>query len=197
MKKLLLSVVAFTMMASFAFAQLSGGVRVGLNLANQKDKFDGGSESGDIKPGFQVGAYLVGNLSDKIAIQPELTFSVLGTKISDPDVGDIKLNLNYITIPIFLRYNINDILNIHLGPQFGILASAKGKADGGSADIKSQYKSLDVGAAVGLGLDFGKFNAAARYYQGLSNIAEGADSGETLKNSSIQVVLGYRLFGGN
>lgn len=191
MKKLLLAVVALTVMTSSAFAQLSGGIRAGLNFSNQNIKsqdFDL-DESGDMKAGLLLGLYLVGNLSENIAIQPELVYSSMGA--NDPD-GDLKLN--YISIPVLLRYNINDMINVHLGPQFGILASAE--IDG--VDAKEFYNGLDLGAALGVGLDFGKLNAGARYYFSLGNAADpdaiGIDDWKA-KNSAIQLYLGYRLFG--
>ena len=187
MKKILLS-LAIVAFSSAAFAQLSGGIRAGLNFANAKttvDAFDY-DDSGDMKAGLQIGVYLVGNLSDKIAIQPELVYSSMGSK-SD-DIGDY--DFSYISIPIFLRYNINEMINIHVGPQFGILAGA----DWDGEDIKDDMKGLDTGLALGVGLDFGKFNAGARYYAGLANISD--VDGYEVKNNAIQLVVGYRLFGG-
>jgi hypothetical protein len=192
MKKLLLSLVALAIVSSAAFAQLSGGLRLGLNLANQSYKIDALDidENGDMKLGLSLGLYLTGNLSDKIALQPELVFNSFGA--SDTE-GDGKTVASYISIPVLLRYNINEMINIHLGPQFGILASAKYKLDDEDEDVKDSYKGLDTGAAIGIGLDFGKINAGLRYYTSLGNIAD-ADGFEA-KNTAIQIVAGYKLFG--
>lgn len=188
MKKALFSLVAIAAFSAASYAQLSGGIRAGLNLSNQKFSFAGESDSGDLKAGLLVGLYLTGNISDNVAIQPELVYSSFGA--GDPD-GDLKMG--YISIPILLRYNFNEMVNLHLGPQFGILASA----DFDGQDVKDGYKGLDVGAAVGVGVDLGAFNAGLRYYFGLSNVAESVDGFDIeAKNSAIQVVVGYRLFGG-
>ena len=188
MKRTLSMLVVLTMISTATFAQLSGGVRAGLNLTNQK--FDAGdfSVEGDMKAGIQLGLYLVGNLSDNVAIQPELVYSGFGAKLDDD-----ALNMSYLSIPILLRYNFNEMVNVHAGPQFGILMSAKAEDE----DVKDSYKGADMGLAIGLGLDFGPFNAGARYYQGLSNVASD-DLGDDVKatNSAIQLVVGYRLFGG-
>jgi hypothetical protein len=181
MKKILLSLAILAAFSTASFAQLSGGVRAGLNLANNS----GDVENNSMKVGLQLGVYLVGNLSDKLAIQPELVYSGYG---SSYDEGDYKLG--YISIPILLRYNINDMVNIHLGPQFGILSSAKFEDE----DVKDGLKGLDTGLALGVGFDFGAFNAGARYYAGLSNIADSDES--DVKNTALQLVVGYRLFGG-
>jgi hypothetical protein len=181
MKKVLLSLVVLVAVSTASFAQLSGGIRAGVNLSDNS----GDDVEVDMKAGFQLGLYLVGNLSDKIALQPELVYSSLGSKDDDD-----SYKFNYISIPVLVRYNINDMINIHVGPQFGILASAKY----GDEDIKDGLKGLDTGLALGVGLDFAAFNAGLRYYAGLSNISD-ADGGD-LKNNAIQIVVGYRLFGG-
>jgi hypothetical protein len=190
MKKVILTVLTICIMASMAAAQVSLGLRAGVNVANQK-----ADESGDAKLGFFGGAYLTGNISESLAIQPEIYFSSMGSKD-----GDNKANLGYVTIPLLLRFNFNDMVNIHLGPQFGILASAKFKNDDASVDAKDFYKDLDVGGTIGLGLDFGPVNAGLRYYQGFADIGE--DSGiitsdTKITNSALQLFVGFRLVGGD
>ena len=192
MKKVLLSFV-FVVAASAAFAQLSGGIRLGMNLANQKAEALGVSVSADSKVGLLGGLYLTANLSDKIAVQPELLYSSMGSKS-----GDISDAFGYLHIPILLRYNINENFNLHAGPQIGLLLSAK--SDG--QDIKDQFKGTDFGASLGAGVDFGKFNGGLRYYLGLSNISDIDTQGIpglgdiSFKNTSFQIYLGYKLFGG-
>ncbi|MBL7852879.1 MAG: PorT family protein [Cyclobacteriaceae bacterium] len=192
MKKVFLSFV-FVVVASAAFAQVSGGIRLGMNLANQKAEALGVSVSGDSKVGLLGGLYLTANLSDKFAVQPELLYSSMGSKS-----GDISDAFGYLHIPILLRYNINENFNLHAGPQIGLLLSAE--SDG--QDIKDQFKGTDFGASLGAGVDFGKFNGGLRYYLGFSNISDIDTSGIpglgdiSFKNTSFQIYLGYKLFGG-
>lgn len=192
MKKVFLSFV-FVVVASAAFAQVSGGIRLGMNLANQNVEALGVSVSGDSKVGLLGGLYLTANLSDKFAVQPELLYSSMGTK-----TDDISDAFGYIQVPILLRYNINENFNLHAGPQIGLLLSAK--SDG--VDIKDEFKGTDFGASFGAGVDFGKFNGGLRYYLGFSNISDIDTSsipglGDiSFKNTSFQIYLGYKLFGG-
>jgi hypothetical protein len=193
MKKNLLTVVLLTLLSTFAFAQVSLGIRAGANLSNQK-----ADESGDAKLGLFGGAYITGNLSESLAIQPEVYFSSMGAK--DSDNSDNKIVLGYINIPLLLRFNFNEMVNVHLGPQFGILASAKAKNDDASIDVKNYYKDLDVGGVVGVGLDLGPFNAGLRYYQGFTDVWDGTGilaSDKKLTNSALQLFVGYRLIGGD
>lgn len=192
MKKVFLSFV-FVVVASAAFAQVSGGIRLGMNLANQKVEALGVSVSGDSKVGLLGGLYLTANLSDKFAVQPELLYSSMGSK-----TDDISDAFGYIQVPILLRYNINENFNLHAGPQIGLLLSAK--SDG--VDIKDEVKGTDFGASFGAGVDFGKFNGGLRYYLGFSNISDIDTQGIpglgdiSFKNTSFQIYLGYKLFGG-
>jgi hypothetical protein len=199
-KHTLLVVLAVFAFAPMAFSQVSGGIRLGVNLANQKLEALGISVTPDSKLGLLGGLYLTANVTDKFAIQPELTFSSMGSKDTS-DGEEFVAKLNYLSLPVLLRYNITENINIHVGPQLGFLLSAKGEVDGDSEDIKDQYKGIDFGAAVGLGVDFGKFNGGLRYVAGLSNIndigeIDGFDLDLSVKNNSFQIFVGYRLFGG-
>jgi opacity protein-like surface antigen len=194
MKKVL-AVCAFTLFSASIFAQLSGGIRLGMNLANQKQEFNGESLNGSSKIGVLGGLYLVANVTEKFAIQPEFVFSALGS--TDPDFDDIKYNFNYISVPVMLRYNLTENFNLQAGPQLGLLMSAKASDGDTSTDLKDDMKGIDFGAAFGAGVDFGKFNAGARYYLGFSDIADvAAEPDLSIKNSGFQIFLGYRLFGG-
>jgi hypothetical protein len=191
MRKLSLTVLMISVLSSFAMAQVSLGLRAGANLSNQK-----ADQSGDAKLGLFGGFYLTGNLSESLAVQPEIYYSSMGSKD-----GSNKANLGYISIPVLLRFNFNEMVNIHLGPQFGILASARFKDSNTSIDAKNGYKDLDVGGTIGVGVDLGPFNAGLRYYQGFSDI--GADSNTILisnkkiTNSAVQLFVGFRIVGGD
>jgi hypothetical protein len=206
MKKSLLTIALLTV-ASFTFAQLSVGLKGGLNIAN----FSGDVEDASMRLSFHGGGYVNLSISDRLGLQPELLFNSMGSKFeyteSDPDIGQVDVTetykLSYISIPVMLMINITDNFNFQLGPQISILASAKGKlevsGDGFSEsieeDVKDGFKSTDLAVNAGLGVNFGKINASARYSLGLSSISDNDDA--DVKNGVIQVSLGYRLFGGN
>lgn len=191
MKKII-CVFALSLFSVLAFAQISGGLRLGVNVANQKVL--GISASADSKVGLLGGLYLTANLSDKFALQPELLYSSMGAK-----TDDVSDSFGYIQVPVLLRYNVTENFNLHAGPQLGLLMSAESDGE----DIKDFAKGTDFGASFGAGVDFGSFNAGLRYYVGLSNIADIDTQGLpgvgeiTVKNSSFQIFIGYRLFGGD
>jgi hypothetical protein len=192
MKKTLLTffVAILTLSAS---AQLSGGLKGGLNLAN----FAGDVEDNSMRIGFHVGGFLTFNVSDALSIQPEVLYNSVGSKFESGNF-DFEYVLDYISIPVMVLYNVNENFNIQVGPQLGLLTSAKGKSDGASVDLKDFFKGTDFGVNLGVGLNFGKISASARYSLGLANIVEEEGEGdEKITNSVIQASIGYRLFGGN
>lgn len=132
MKKFTTLVIMFFISAG-AFAQgVSGGVKAGLNLANQTFSGNGYTASPSFLPGVHAGVYLTAMLSEHIGVQPELLYSGQGAKS-----GNEKMKLTYIALPVLLRFNVNDVVSFHAGPQFGILASAKDKIGSNSVDMKA------------------------------------------------------------
>ena len=192
MKKVLFTFLALSLTTASLFAQLSGGIKAGLNLANQVWSANGFSASPDSRTSFHVGGYLNFAPSEKFSIQPELLFSGAGAKVDGS-----QLKLSYITVPVMFKYNPTAVFNLQAGPQVGFLLSAK---DDDGNDVKDGYKGLDLGLGFGLGVDLPMgLNFTARYVLGLANVAESdPDIGDIkVKNTVIQLYDGYRLFGGD
>jgi hypothetical protein len=204
MKKILFTLLVVCFAGATAFAQLSGGLKAGLNLAN----FGGDVENTDMRASFHFGGYVTFSLADKITLQPELLYNSVGAKYdfveSDDFFGDIKwegaFKLNYLSLPVMFGYNISDNFSIQAGPQLGFILSAKDEGEASvdgftesyDDDIKDGLKGTDFGFNFGIGLNFGKLNASARYSLGLSNVNDGTGD---IKNNVIQLSIGYTLFG--
>lgn len=205
MKRIILTVAA---VFAFGFANAQDakfGVKGGLNLAN----FEGDTDGLDMKSkaGFHVGGFVAIKLSDKFTLQPEVLYSTQGAKADNiqQDINgtiytaDVDFNLDYVNVPLMVKYYAAEKFNIEFGPQVGFLTAAKVKAtiNGNSAeqDVKDQFESVDFGVNVGAGYDFTeKLSAGLRYNLGLSNIAKtepGDDS--KLKNAVFSVSLGYKF----
>ncbi|MFV8364189.1 porin family protein [Flavobacterium sp. ZT3P35] len=205
MKKIILTVAA---VFAFGFAnaqETKFGVKGGLNLAT----FSGDTDGLDLKSkaGLNVGGFVEVKLSDKLALQPELLFSMQGTNIDEFEfsdgnqtfVVDASIKMSYINVPIMLKYYAAEKFNLEVGPQVGFLLSAKtvAKANGNEAedDVKDSFESVDFGLNFGLGYDFTKNIAAgARYNVGLANIGKtepGDDS--KITNSVFSLSLAYKF----
>ena len=190
MRKIIYIILLLMTPLAAAWSQVSFGIKAGVNIANQAYKSSGISISPSSLAGFHGGVYLNAKFG-KFGLQPEAYFSMAGAKFDND-----KVNFNYISVPILFRYNVTDFLNLHLGPQFGILVSAKSTSGSITADIKDQANTLDFGVAGGIGLDlpFG-LSAGLRYVAGLANIQKDTSGGETVKNNIFQIYVGYKLFG--
>jgi hypothetical protein len=187
-KKIFLPVLLIALLAGNAFAQVSGGVRVGGNVSNLKWDIGGMSVKDQSKFGVWGGMYLTTMFSDKLGLQPELAYSAMGSK-----AGNAKLKLGYLTLPVLLRYQVADQLHFLVGPQASFLLSAKYDGPDGDADVKDSFKSTEFGALLGIGFDGSRFDIGIRYGLGLADIDE--DEVMKAKTRLFQIVVGYRLFG--
>jgi len=157
------------------------GIKVGGNWSNPD------ISNVDIKTvtSYHAGAYLNLNFSEKWGLTPEVLYSVYGS-----EVDNLKLDLDYVAIPVMLRFKPISLLSLEAGPQFSFLTKANYDGD----DIKSQLKNNDFGLAFGAGLHLPLgFNAGARYILGFTNISD--VSSETIKNRTLQIYLGWTILG--
>lgn len=201
MKKSLLTAFVLVAVATGLAAQgLGFGIKGGINLANQKiDASDQYIDPDDVKSRFGIhgGVFLTFMFSDNLGIQPELLYSQQGST-SNWDTDEFKTKVGYVTLPVLLRYNINEMFSLHAGPQFGFLMSAKEEYEGADYDIKEDFKGSDIGLAFGVEVDLpAKLGIGARYVAGLSDIVkeEGSWGGYSLKNSVIQIYAKFRILG--
>jgi opacity protein-like surface antigen len=137
MKKIILT--SFMLCSAFAFSQeIKFGAKVGLNLSNLSGDYPTGIDEHNSKIGFHIGGFAEYEINDKFIIQPELLFSTQGNTYGYKDYygggsyydgADYNLKLNYLNLPIILKYKIIEKLSIDFGPQIGYLMSAKTKID--------------------------------------------------------------------
>lgn len=191
MKNLVLLLV-FASTLTVSQAQVKFGGKAGLNLANFSGDDADDSKS---KIGFNIGAFAEIPVASSFAVKPELVFSTQGAKSDETTFSDdVKLNLNYLNVPILGKYNSTSGFFAETGPQIGFLLSAKAKAGDEDADVKDAFKSTDFSWAFGLGYEMleSGFGVNLRYNLGLGNIAEDDDG--SLKNSVFQLGI-FKTFG--
>lgn len=193
MKKISTALIFALFVSVGAFAQgISGGVKAGMNLANQTFSANGYTTSPSFLPGIHAGVYVTAMFSEHLGLQPEVLYSGQGAKS-----GTSKLKLAYVTVPVLVRYNVNSLLSFHAGPQIGVLAAAKSKSGSSeSQDVKDSFKTTDIGIAAGVGIDLPmKLNFGLRFIQGLSDISDDTSGSTKQKNYTLQLSVGYKLFG--
>lgn len=197
MKKTFFTLTLIAFCAGSVLAQgISGGIKAGANFANQKIDYEGLDISPSSRTSLHLGVFLTIMVSETFGVQPELMYNSVGSKIEIGGEDGIS-KVNYLSVPIMVRYNPVAIFNIHAGPQFGFLLSAEDEYDGNSEDTKDEYKQLDLGLGIGAGVDLPMgLGFSARYVVGLSNIADTEDLEDVkLTNSVIQLSATYKIFG--
>ncbi|RYY66365.1 MAG: PorT family protein [Chitinophagaceae bacterium] len=185
MKQVLL--MGFAALAFFKVdAQISYGVKAGVNASSYR-----GKDIADVK--MKLGAYAGVTadiqLTPNFHLKPEIVYAMQGAK-SDDNSTDVKLNANYINIPVMAAYQFDNGLFLETGPQFGILLSANIKDDGQKYSVKDSYKKTDLSWGAGLGYQLPLGLAVnARYNLGLSKVDKEGDA--KTYNSSLQLGLTY------
>jgi hypothetical protein len=188
--KNIFTLLTLLIISTVLHAQPPIGLRTGVNFSDQYVEKDGAEEARNSKAGFMLGMYFTAAVNDKIAIQPEIMFSKMGSEAVD---SDLTYPFNYLSIPVFFKYNISRKVHVHAGPQFGVLLTARIADNNSFVDVKESFKGTEWGANGGIGVNLGRTDIGVRYYYGLSNIVKDATVAETYKNSALQLIIGYRL----
>lgn len=194
MKKTLLTLalIATISTATFSQAKFVMGVKGGLNLSSVDAKASAG-ETYKSSAGYHGGLFGTIKIA-KIGIQPEILFSKQGYITENAGVEQ-KFDQKYVNIPVMIKWYFAKVINIQVGPQFGMLTSAAVEAaDGTKTDQKSTLKSSDISLCAGFGLELPfKLNFDARYVLGLSDVNDTAGATSAVKNRTVQLSLGYRF----
>lgn len=205
MKKILLTAVLGIALAFGSHAQIALGVKAGLNFNQSSIGYaQSGASAQDLanqRTGFHFGVFGTINIGP-IGIQPEAFYSAQGGKIDEQSVkGEIKTG--YLQVPILVRFNFLKLLNIHAGPQFGMLLNETLKGDLDDAVDQALSNDISLVGGVGVDLPFG-LAATIRYVKGLNKMFEvdpdwaSADPGFSIssgKNDIVMVSVGYRFLG--
>ncbi|MBO9584275.1 MAG: PorT family protein [Flavobacterium sp.] len=184
------------------------GVKGGVNISSLT--FDESELNSSAKYGFTAGLMAEIPLAKKLSIQPEILYSQQGVKMtfSDPEVTNSNyrstISLNYLNIPVMLKYYVANGLSLQAGPQIGILLKANNKSQDNFLGYEnhenynlSEYSNgVDTSINLGLGYQFkNKFYADARYNISYSNVFK--DPNDTyiihndMKNRVFQITVGY------
>jgi hypothetical protein len=140
-----------------------------------------------------AGGFLTAGLAPLIAIQPEVLFSMQGSKLHVGPFGistDATAKLDYVQVPVLLRIGNSgkDTASVYglVGPTFGLLMRAH--QDG--VDIKDQLKNTDVGVAVGVGVSLSRLFAEGRYTHGLTDLNKVEKPSGANRNRVISIFVG-------
>ncbi|ASE61122.1 PorT family protein [Chryseobacterium indologenes] len=194
MKKIFLGLALVA--GTFTFAQKTSsntasspvrfGLKAGLNVSSLSNS------DTNSKAGFYGGVFANIPVAQDFSVQPEVLYSGMGAKAKAN--SDVKLNMDYIAVPVMLQYNALPNLYVEAGPQFSFLVSAKGKDNNGSVDVKDGFKTFDFGLGLGAGYYFTpNIGVNVRYVAGLTDVVKNRIGGDSSKNGVFQVGLAYKF----
>lgn len=192
MKKLFFGLVMSAGTLSFAQEQTASsaspvrfGIKAGLNVATIS------SDDAKAKAGIYGGVFANIPVAGNFSLQPEVLYSGMGAK--NKDNPSIRLNLDYISVPVMVQYNVLPALYLEAGPQLSFAINKKIKGDNGSVDATRLYNGFDFGLGLGAGYYFEQgFGVTAQYVAGLTNIIENGQ-GDAIRNSLFQVGVAYKF----
>lgn len=164
--------------------EASYGIRLGANLSSiSSDDIPDSLE--DSRFGIVAGFLAEYPITEKISIQPEFQFSSLGN-------DDETLRVDYLQLPVFVKYNFGARFNIHIGPQIGLKIWEWEDNNGSEAN----FNTFNFSAVAGVGVNLTEnFFADLRYGFGLSNVFDDEDLPISLDGNTrnIQLSFGYKL----
>lgn len=194
MKKIIASVILLIALTGVANAQrFTVGGKAGANLT----KITGMAFKEEFNLGYHVGVFAEIDLNQKWGIQPELIWNQVNTHpasgidsvLNNWQNNTSDIQLQYLTIPILLRYNVGSLVTLHLGPQFGIVTS-KDKTLWSNG--KAAFKSGDFSMVGGVQLNLNMLRVYGRYNVGLSNLNDVGNQ-DKWKSQQLQVGVGLAL----
>ncbi|HAN66602.1 MAG TPA: hypothetical protein DCQ34_10320 [Chitinophagaceae bacterium] len=170
------------------------GVKAGLNI----NKVKGKSFSDAFSYNYQLGGFLQFNLTNRIGIQPEISFVQSSAEVTDDGTviyddifgggSQAKAKLSSLEIPLLLNVNIGNSKRVkfQIGPAFNTVLQEKFRNLDLQQDI---YKKTEWSAITGIWFQLPFINAGARYKLGLTNV-NGIDNREDWKNQAFQLFVG-------
>lgn len=177
---------------------LSGG----LNMS----RIGGDSESytGNLPGGYLGAGLSILKLNKQLGVNVGLGYSMEGSKYEEmqyePGGGSStaknQVRLNYLRIPISLRYQSNGGFVGEAGLAPGILLSAKDKVNGKKEDVKDIFNGFDMGIVLGAGYETkARIGFGLRFVPGLTNINKSSGPYKAVKdrNSTISIMAWYKI----
>ncbi|AVM49828.1 porin family protein [Capnocytophaga sp. oral taxon 878] len=161
------------------------GAKAGANLG----KIDGAAYNQGFKLGYQLGGFAEFDFSDRWGVQGEVLFSQTNTELKDnyqavwKEKFNKKKTLNYVSVPVLLKYNPGGFISLHAGPQFSFLANSE---DSTWENGKKLFKGTDFSLLAGAEVNLGPLFAYGRYVWGYTDI----NSALTEKATTQQIQLG-------
>ncbi len=185
------------LLATVSYGQSSYhfGLKADMDLTN----ISGKGMKGNFALGFNAGAFAEYNFTPKWGIQPEVLFTQFNNKQGDDFLtyyvnsgkNDAKssVKLSYVTVPVLLSYNVNELLSLNVGPQVSFLVYD-------NEDLllrdRAAFKNLNYGVAGGLTLHVSQVRFYGRYVYGFADM-NNVDDRYKWHSQEIQLGMGVTI----
>jgi hypothetical protein len=195
MRLLAAAFVFISMCPSPAAAQITYGVKAGVNFANVS--FDGDEDvpsSGRV--GVLAGAFATVRLASWLTVQPEAIYTVKGASL---DVFDIDSDyiVDYLEVPVLVRVPVRGRVYVAAGPSIAFRIRARSRTSfSGSTDeidIGDDVEPLDVGVVGAAGFEMGRWLFDGRYTHGLSDTDANTSDNVKIRNRVFSLSAGFRF----
>jgi len=121
---------------------------------------------------FSAGVYGTVQMFPPLGLMIELYYAGLGTGFAS--IGDSKLHLNYLVLPVLLTYEFRPKFTTGLGPYFGFLLNARDQGDDFEENITDLISGLDVGVKIGVYFQVSEvLNLGVSFNRGFINTQSG------------------------
>ncbi len=215
MKKTFLAVLFLMSLVSISTAQI---IRAGVNLASMsasatEENYQDYKKQSIL--GYQLGVAFPINITNSVAIQPEIMWIQKGGKsdytFNNSNKTIVNRTYNYVEVPVSLKLSLGnttgDGVGFYIlgGPYVGLALNGKTKRETTIAGVTSTSEStvdysndsntekrVDWGANLGVGVSIGRIYVDARYNLGINNLLD-SDASNTNDNSPYQRNRGLGL----
>lgn len=152
-----LFIILFIFTLSTTHAQISGGIKGGVNFS----KLDSDFLTTDSETGFYGGIFATYEINDLFAIQPEIYYSHQAGS-----TAGFEYSFDYIAIPLLARFQFVPI-NVYAGAHLGFLMNVDA-----TGVEKDDFKGVALSGTLGAGYEFPfGLELGGRYVHGLSDIS--------------------------
>lgn len=148
--KNLLAILVFSLVTISITAQrFGGGLLAGFNAS----QVDGDSYAGYNKFGFALGAFTTTSFSEALSGELQIRFMQKGAnkKVTENDLSKYTSKLNYVEVPVLLRYHQSKKLSWHAGPGFGYMFKYTVEDENGPLDDDAiSFRGFELSAMAGI-----------------------------------------------
>lgn len=170
------------------------GIRAGINLSHMDFSRGNISEDEPIHTNWQAGIaggfILIVPLTGNLFIQPEYLFSQQGGELRDMDM---KYTINYLSLPVFLRWAVNRRVSLFAGPQFDLVIDSDKEVGNVVSSLEHEIEHRSIGVTTGAEFRLASaFLIGGKYLYGINNI-DVSNSSRILefKHGMFQISLVY------